>query len=182
MGHAADADLVLGRESPMGGDLDLLFDRHRRDMQADTPPESIHMLPRAALAAAGIDFFVLRDAGRPCAMGAIRRIGPGHGELKSMHVLDEDRGRGLSVLLLEALIAHARAAGLTRLSLETGIQPTFAAARGLYARAGFRECPPFGDYAPDPNSVFMTLELGPAGSDADVATGGARGYSDPTAP
>lgn len=155
----SDADLLLARESPMSRDLDLLFDRHRRDMQADTPPESIHMLPRAALDQPGIDFFVLRERGRPCAMGAIRRIGPDHGELKSMHVLDEDRGRGLSVVLLDGLIAHARAAGLARLSLETGIQPTFAAARGLYARAGFRECPPFGDYGPDPNSVFMTLTL-----------------------
>ena len=53
----------------------------------------------------------------------------------------------------------ARAAGLTRLSLETGAWPYFAPARALYARHGFVEGPPFGDYAPDPNSVFMTLDL-----------------------
>ena len=60
---------------------------------------------------------------------------------------------------LEALIAHARSEGLARLSLETGVQPTFIAARGLYARAGFVECGPFGDYRPDPNSVFLTIDL-----------------------
>ena len=46
-----------------------------------------------------------------------------------------------------------------RLSLETGAQPSFAAARRLYASEGFAECPPFGDYRPDPNSTFMTLSL-----------------------
>ena len=35
----------------------------------------------------------------------------------------------------------------------------FAAARALYARCGFIETGPFGDYVPDPNSVFMTLDL-----------------------
>jgi len=29
----------------------------------------------------------------------------------------------------------------------------------LYRSHGFVECPPFGDYAPDPNSIFMTLDL-----------------------
>jgi hypothetical protein len=32
-------------------------------------------------------------------------------------------------------------------------------ARALYRRHGFVECPPFGGYAPDRNSVFMSLEL-----------------------
>jgi putative acetyltransferase len=46
-----------------------------------------------------------------------------------------------------------------RLSLGTGSWPYFAPARALYARHGFVECAPFGDYREDPNSVFMTLEL-----------------------
>jgi len=150
---------AVGRESPLGEDLALLFRRHDADMRADTPPESIHMLPRAALEGPGIAFFVLRQGGAPVGMGAVKRIGPDHGEIKSMHVLAEARGRGHSRRMLEALIAHARAEGMARLSLETGVQPTFVAARGLYARAGFVECPPFGDYRPDPNSVFMTLVL-----------------------
>lgn len=48
---------------------------------------------------------------------------------------------------------------LKRLSLETGAWPYFDAARALYARNGFVECPPFGDYREDPNSVFMTRTL-----------------------
>ena len=154
-----DSALQITRESPLGEGLELLFRRHTAAMHADTPPESIHMLPREALVDPAIAFFVLRDAGQPIGMGAVKRIAPQHGEIKSMHVLSEARGRGLSRRMLLALIDHARDSGLARLSLETGVQPTFVAARGLYARAGFVECGPFGDYRPDPNSVFMTIDL-----------------------
>lgn len=150
---------TIHRESPLGPDLDLLFQRHTADMQADTPPESIHMLPASGLAHPAIAFFVARADGIPVAMGALKDLGGGHGELKSMHVLAEHRGRGLSRMMLNHLVDHALANGLTRLSLETGVQPTFVAARGLYTRAGFSECPPFADYRPDPNSVFMTRAL-----------------------
>lgn len=156
---AAIGDLAVAQESPLGADLELLFQRHTADMHADTPPESIHMLPRTALVDPAIAFFVLREAGQPVGMGAVKRIAPDHGEIKSMHVLAETRGRGHSRRMLQALIDHARGQGMARLSLETGVQPTFIAARGLYARAGFAECPPFGDYRPDPNSVFMSIDL-----------------------
>ena len=140
-------------------DLALLFQRHTADMHAETPPESIHMMDKGALAAPGIRFFVLRDAGVPLAMGAYKRIDATHAEIKSMHVLTEARGRGLSKTMLDHLVAAARADGIARLSLETGVQPTFVAARALYERAGFEDCPPFEGYVPDPNSVFMTKML-----------------------
>lgn len=151
--------VAIAEEHPLTPDLALLFDRHSADMHADTPPESIHMLDRGALAAPGIRFFVLREDGVALAMGAIKRIDATHAEIKSMHVLAETRGRGLSRHMLDHLLAAARSDGLRRLSLETGTQPTFIAARALYARAGFAECGPFGDYAPDPNSVYMTKVL-----------------------
>jgi putative acetyltransferase len=152
--------LSIAEESPLEADLTLLFQRHTADMHADTPPESIHMMDRGQLAAPGIRFFVMRDGGQPVAMGAFKRIDAGHAEIKSMHVLAEARGRGLSRRMLEHLIAAAAAAGFARLSLETGVQPTFVAARALYAKAGFAECLPFEGYAEDPNSVFMTRVLG----------------------
>lgn len=151
--------LRIAQESPLADDLTLLFRRHTADMHADTPPESIHMMPREDLVAPGIAFFTIRDGGRALGMGALKVIEPGHAEIKSMHVLAEARGRGLSRAMLDHLIEHARKANLSRISLETGVQPTFVAARGLYQRAGFQECPPFKGYQPDPNSVFMTLAL-----------------------
>jgi putative acetyltransferase len=151
--------VTIAEEHPLTPDLALLFERHTADMHADTPPESIHMMDKGALAAPGIRFFVLRDDGQPLAMGAFKRIDATHAEIKSMHVLAEARGRGLSKTMLDHLVTAARADGFTRLSLETGVQPTFVAARALYARAGFVECPPFEGYWDDPNSYFMTKVL-----------------------
>ena len=150
---------TIAAESPLAPDLGLLFDRHTADMHADTPPESIHMMDRGALAVPGIWFFVLREGGAPLAMGAFKRIDASHAEIKSMHVLAEQRGRGLSRAMLDHLVAAARAEGFARLSLETGSQDMFAPARGLYTRAGFTECPPFEGYVLDPNSVYMTRVL-----------------------
>ncbi len=151
--------ITIATESPLGTDLSLLMQRHTADMHADTPPESIHMMDAGQLAAPGISFFVMRDVGVAVGMGAFKQIDAGHAEIKSMHVLTEVRGRGLSKRMLTHLIDEARAMGFRRLSLETGVQPTFLAARALYAKAGFEECPPFEGYAPDPNSIFMTKAL-----------------------
>jgi len=154
------SDWRIGRESPLTPDLDELHRRHTAAMHADTPPESIHMLPASALAAEGIVFLVIRDAaGTPVGMGAVKRIDDGHAEIKSMHVLSELRGQGLARLLLDHLLAEARAEGYARVSLETGSQPSFAAARALYARAGFEIRGPFEGYGPDPNSTYMTRAL-----------------------
>ena len=154
-----DVGAVIGRESPVGADLALLMARHAADMHADTPPESIHMMDAGQLAVPEVAFFVLREGGVPVAMGAFKHLSGGHGEIKSMHVLAEHRGRGLSRAMLVYLMDAARAAGLARLSLETGAERIFAPARGLYERAGFTYCDPFEGYGPDPNSVFMTKVL-----------------------
>ncbi len=151
--------VVIARESPLAGELSLLMARHTRAMHADTPPDSIHMMDAGQLAAPGISFFVMRDEGVPVAMGAFKAISAGHAEIKSMHVLDEARGRGLARALLDHLIAEARTAGIRRLSLETGAQASFAPARALYEAAGFDYCPPFEGYGEDPMSVFMTRTL-----------------------
>ena len=151
--------ITIAKESPLSADLALLMGRHTEDMHADTPPESIHMMDASELAIPAVNFFVLRDAGKPLAMGAFKRIDAGHAEIKSMHVLTEARGRGLSRIMLDHLLAEAKAAGLKRLSLETGVQPTFVAARALYAKAGFEDCPPFEGYSIDANSVYMTRSL-----------------------
>lgn len=160
----ASGHLTILKSSPLDHDLALLFARHRRDMHAETPPESIHMLPREALAAPDVAFYVIRDHDQPVAMGALKTLAAPSGrpqecEIKSMHVLAEHRGRGLSRLMLAALIAEARGQGLKRINLETGVEPMFHSARALYSASGFVECPPFQGYEADPNSIFMTLVL-----------------------
>ena len=151
--------LSVTRINPQSAELALLFERHTADMHADTPPESIHMMDASELDVPEVHFFVMRDGVRPVAMGAFKVIEAGHAEIKSMHVLIEERGRGLSRLMLDHLLTEARAAGVARLSLETGSQAMFLPARRLYEKAGFTECAPFADYRLDPMSVYMTKVL-----------------------
>jgi len=92
-------------------------------------------------------------------VAALKRLSAVHGEVKSMHTADSARRRGVGSALMLHIIAEARRAGLTRLSLETGSWAYFEPARAFYRRHGFRDCAPFAPYRPDPNSVFMTREL-----------------------
>ena len=85
-----------------------------------------------------------------------------------MHTLAGRRGSGAGAEMLKHLVEHARGQAITRLSLETGSWEFFHPARRLYRRFGFRDCGPFGAYAPDPNSRFLTLDLG--GGEAVPAT------------
>jgi putative acetyltransferase len=92
-------------------------------------------------------------------IGALKRLSPDHGEVKSMHTARSARRRGAGSAMLRHIIAAARARGFSRLSLETGAWDYFGPAQAFYRSHGFEECPPFAGYAPDPNSVFMTLDL-----------------------
>ena len=150
---------TIAPESPLTPDLTLLMRRHTDAMHSQSPPESIHMLDASKLAAPGIWFFVMRDNGEAIGMGAVKRIDDRHAEIKSMHVLAERRGQGLSRLMLDHLVDHALSLGFSRLSLETGSQSGFVPAHNLYRSAGFEECGPFEGYGPDPNSVFMTKQI-----------------------
>lgn len=153
--------MEIRRADPTGPEVAPLLARHLQLMWDTSPPESVHALDASGLADPAVTFYTMHDVdGAVLAMGAWKRLEPGHGELKSMHVAAEARGRGLARVMLRHLIAESRAAGLARLSLETGAEPEFAPARALYLSEGFVECPPFPPYRLDPNSVFMTMALG----------------------
>lgn len=151
--------LEIRRESPLGCDLAQLMARHSEAMHADSPPESIHMMDAKSLDTHHVLFFVLRESDHAIGMGAIKILGEGVGEIKSMHILQEMRGRGLSKIMLTHLISAAKEEGLSHLKLETGSQLSFEPARRLYEKSGFEYCEPFGDYILDPNSVFMAKKL-----------------------
>jgi putative acetyltransferase len=91
--------------------------------------------------------------------GALKRLNPDHGEIKSMRTADAHQRKGVARALLRHIESAARAEGIKRLSLETGSTAPFAAALRLYASEGFMTCGPFADYALDPFSVFMTKLL-----------------------
>jgi putative acetyltransferase len=132
---------------------------HLHHARAETAAGSAHALDVSGLRAAGVRFWSLWDGEALLGVGALKDLGDRHGEVKSMHVAQIARRRGVGSAMLRHLIATARASGWSRLSLETGSWPYFAPAQALYRRHGFVDCAPFGDYRPDPNSVFLTLEL-----------------------
>ena len=132
---------------------------HLARARVETAPGSAHALDLSGLRAPGMHFWSAWDGETLLGVGALKILSPEHGEVKSMHTREAARRLGVGSALLLHIIGFARDRRLTRLSLETGSWPYFAPARALYARHGFVECGPFGDYRLDPNSVFMTLEL-----------------------
>jgi putative acetyltransferase len=137
-----------------------LLDTHVSRARAETARGSAHALDLAGLRAPEMTFWSAWEGDAVVGVGALKRLSAEHGEIKSMHTAEAARGRGVGSALLRQIMAAARARGMSRLSLETGSWDYFLPARALYARHGFVECPPFGEYREDPNSVFMTLELG----------------------
>ncbi|GAA6142606.1 GNAT family N-acetyltransferase [Hydrogenophaga sp. 5NK40-0174] len=156
---AAVRTIQIEKDDPARADVLGLLDEHMRHMHELSPPESVHALDVGALKAPGITFWSAREEGVLIGCGALKAIGPDHGEIKSMRTPAALRGRGAGRALLECILEEARSRGYKRVSLETGPAQTFQAAHRLYESAGFQECGPFGEYRLDPYSVFMTLEL-----------------------
>jgi len=121
--------------------------------------ESTHALAADALEGPGISFWTAWADGVPLGFGALKELTPDHGEVKSMHVAEQSRGKGVARAIVRHIIAAAKERGYTRLSLETGSMDYFAPARALYRSHGFTECAPFANYRPDPKSTFMTMSL-----------------------
>ena len=142
-----------------GPEIAALLQEHLRDMHATSPRESVHALDLDALRRPDISFWTLWDSGKLAGCGALRQLDAGHGEIKSMRTSNDYRRKGVASQLLQHIIDEAARRGCQRLSLETGSMAYFAPARALYERFGFVYCEPFGDYIPDPNSMFMTLSL-----------------------
>lgn len=132
---------------------------HVTRARAETAPGSAHALDLSGLTAPDIRFWTawMDDEATGCV--AMKNLGGGHGEIKSMYTAEAARGRGVASALLLRLMEDARRAGITRLSLETGSWPYFRPAVAFYRRHGFAECGPFEGYREDPNSIFMTLAL-----------------------
>ena len=142
---------------------------HLHHARAETGPGSAHALDISGLQASGVRFWGLWEGETLLGVGALKDLGAGHGEVKSMHTAQAARRRGIGGAMLRHLIDTARASGWTRLSLETGSWAYFEPAHALYRLHGFSDCGPFGDYQPDPNSIFMTLDLRVTASDSRSA-------------
>ncbi len=151
------SEITLGLESPRQPDVARLLEALDAYQSSLYPPESNHFLDVEALAAPSVRFFVARRDREAVGCGALRIDQAGYGELKRMFVAPAARATRLGRRILERIEEEARREGLDRLRLETGIhQPE---ALGLYRSAGYVEREAFGEYKPDPLSVFMEKRL-----------------------
>jgi len=153
------ADERIAETDPRRPDVRALLERHREFALAQTPPEHSFALDVTELLDPAVSLFSIRADGSVLGIGAIKRLGPHHAEIKSMHTAEAARGRGIGRAMLAHLLGVARARGIRRVSLETGTTAAFAPARALYESAGFVACGPFGSYQPSVDNMFMTLDL-----------------------
>jgi len=152
-------EISIEPEDPRQADVRRIIAESGAYLQALYPSESNHVVEVDALAAPDAVFLAARRDGELLGSIAFRIIAPGHAEIKRMFVRAEARGHGVGRRLLEALENAARRRNVERISLETGIRQPEAI--GLYRASGYRDCPPFGTYTPDPLSLFMTKFLPP---------------------
>jgi putative acetyltransferase len=155
-----NSQLVVSRADILSAEAGALIAALNAEMSKIYPePGATHFRLDANEVAEGRGaFLIARRDGKPVGCGAVRTIEPGTGELKRMYVAPEERGKGVGRALLSALESQARALGLTRLVLETGIRQDAAIA--LYRSAGFKGIEPYGEYVASPlTSVCLAKAL-----------------------
>jgi putative acetyltransferase len=132
---------------------------HLRGMHASSPPEHVFALDLDGLRKPGMTVWTAWDDDALAGIGALKELGGGIGEIKSMRTDPQHLRKGVAASLLEHIIAEARSRGLQRLSLETGRGPPFEPALALYRKRGFADGEPFGDYEPSDFSQFLHMAL-----------------------
>ena len=142
-----------------GPEIRALVALHLGGMHQHSPARSVHALDLTGLADPAVTMWSAWGASDLLGCGAMKAIGGGQGEIKSMRVHPDHLRKGVGAALLRHIIGEARQRGYARLYLETGTAPAFDPALAMYGAHGFTACAPFADYREDPFSRFMTLAL-----------------------
>ncbi|TGD98005.1 GNAT family N-acetyltransferase [Methylobacterium nonmethylotrophicum] len=132
---------------------------HLAGMHANSPPGSVFALDLSGLKDPAVTVWSAWDGADIAGIGALKVLGDGTGEVKSMRTHPDYLRRGVAALLLERVVTEARRRGLRRLSLETGRGPAFEPALTLYRRRGFADGEAFSDYRENAFSQFLHLDL-----------------------
>jgi putative acetyltransferase len=132
---------------------------HLEGMNAYSPPGSVFALDFTGLTSPGVTVWTVWFDDAIAGIGALKKLGDGSGELKSMRTHPDFLRRGVASILLEHIIGVARARGMKRVSLETGSGPYFDPALSLYRRRGFIDGDAFSDYQRSAFNQFLHLVL-----------------------
>jgi putative acetyltransferase len=142
-----------------GADARALVALHLDGMSASSPAGHVFALGLASLKAPEVAVWTARVDGALAGMAALKALGGGHGEIKSMRTHPAHLRKGVAAALLDRILEEARARGYARLSLETGSGPAFEPALALYRRNGFANGGPFADYAASAFNQFLHRDL-----------------------
>ena len=148
--------IIVARTDPHDPQATALLQASHALMQSLFPPEDNFYLSIDDLCADNIHFFTARENGAVLGTGALA-VKDGYGEIKSMFVSEDARGKGVGDALLRQIEDQAKIEFLRMLKLETG--NLLHAAHRLYGRHGFSMCGPFGDYTEAASSIFMEKAL-----------------------
>ena len=117
--------------------------------------EELSHLPEKYAAPYGSIYVILAD-GAVAGMGAILHLEQDYGELKRIFLYPQYRGQGISLVLMDQLIADARAFGYRHIRLDTF--PAMIPACGLYRKLGFYPIPRYNDNPLD-RALFFQKDL-----------------------
>jgi ribosomal protein S18 acetylase RimI-like enzyme len=137
---------ALLREYEAGLDVDLCFQGFDAEL-AGLPGRYAPPAGRILLAWSG---------GEAVGCVALRPLDGGACEMKRLYVRPGARGGRFGRQLAERVVREARAAGYSRICLDT--LPSMAAAQRLYEALGFEPTEPY-VFNPVPGARFMALEL-----------------------
>ncbi len=148
------------REDDLSGEATrALLTLHLSGMHANSPAGHVFALDLSGLQAANVTVWTAWVGTEIAGIGAMKEIGDGVGEIKSMRTHPDHLRKGVGAAILEHIIEQAQARGLRRLSLETGSGPAFEPALALYRRRGFAAGEAFGDYTRSDFNQFLHLTL-----------------------
>lgn len=153
------ADFHIRVDDLTGAATRALLALHLGGMRENSPPGHVFALDLSGLTAPNVTVWSLWDGSSLAGIGALRELGDGTGEVKSMRTDPKYLRRGVAAALLEHIIGEARRRGLWRLSLETGSGSAFAPALALYRKRGFADGEVFGDYDRSHFNQFLHLDL-----------------------
>jgi putative acetyltransferase len=151
--------LDIREDDLSGAPVRALLALHLEGMRGSSPPGHSFALDLSGLRAPGVTVWSAWDGEALAGIAALKLLGYGGGEIKSMRAHPDHLRRGVGAALLGHIIAEARNRGVTRLSLETGSGAGFEPALALYRRRGFVNGPAFGGYVPSAFNQFLHLEL-----------------------
>jgi putative acetyltransferase len=132
---------------------------HLSGMRASSPPGHSFALDLSGLQTPDVTVWTAWAGASLATIGALKDLGGGAAEVKSMRTHPDHLRKGAARALLDHIIAEARARGVSRLSLETGSGEPFEAALALYRARGFKSGGAFADYVPSAFNQFLHLEL-----------------------